>query len=326
SVYSDVLASDVPDDPFLQRELELYFPVQLRDAYTEQMKTHALRREIIATRLTNSTVNRAGITFVFRMADETGMSAPDIVRAHAAALEIFGATPIWDDIERLDGVVDVAVQRSMFMDVRTLAERASRWLLRNRRQPLQINETVSYFAADLARLAERLPELLTGGVSAAFSESVKGLVGVGVPEDLARRVAGLPAMLSGLDIIDIAQTTGKELEEAASVYFALGDVLVLDWIRDQIAKLPRDDRWGALARAALRDDLYSVRAAITAEVLRAGAAGRPGTEQVRAWFDKMGTACTRCLGALDEIVAGGRSDLATLSVALREVRGLAQSG
>jgi glutamate dehydrogenase len=326
AIYTELLGSDVPEDTFLHGELEDYFPAPLREHYAAQMATHPLRREIIATRLTNSTVNQAGMTFVFRLAEETGMSTADIVRAHTAAIEIFDIDEIWSQIDQLDEATPASVQVGLFGEARTLAERASRWLLRQRRQPLAITTTVEYFAADLQLLAERLHELLRGNDATTFAETVQRLEAVFVPGALARRIAGLPALLSGLDIIDIARAAGRNLEEAAATYFALGEMLNLDWVRDRIVELPRDDRWQALARTALRDDLYSVRAAITAEVLGKGSSGTDGAQQVELWFSKIGAAGGRCVSALEEIVAGGRGDLAILSVALREIRGLTHAG
>ena len=138
-------------------------------------------------------------------------------------------------------------------------------------------------------------------------------------------MASLPALFAGLDIVEIAASAARTLEEAAEVYFALGEPLLLDWLRDRIAALPRDDRWQALARAALREDLYAARASITTEVLRVGGSdGGSGTDLVRRWLAHMDVSADRCLAALDSISADGRSDLATLSVALREIRGLVQ--
>ena len=98
ALFGELLASDVPEDPFLGRELEQYFPEMLRSRYADQIREHPLRREIIATRVTNSVVDRAGTTFIFRLTEETGMAAPDVARAHTAAREIFGLRTLWAQI------------------------------------------------------------------------------------------------------------------------------------------------------------------------------------------------------------------------------------
>jgi len=325
ALYDELLASDVPEDRFLSQELERYFPSALRDRFGAQIRDHRLRREIIATCITNSVVNRAGTTFAFRLSEETGSTAPDIARAHTAAREIFGLRELWAQVEALDDVVATSTQISLFLEGRRLVERSTRWLLRNRRQPLDIAATVEFFKPGVPELADRLPELVTQSAAAALDDAIARHVEAGVPEDLARQVAALPALFSVLDITEVADSTGRSLSEAAAVYFALGQQLRLDWLRDQILVLPRDDRWSALARAAFRDDLHAVHASITAEVLRTSEPGSDGREQVLRWLGRIEAAANRCLLVLDDIAGGGRVDLATLSVALREIRGLIQA-
>ena len=135
----------------------------------------------------------------------------------------------------------------------------------------------------------------------------------------------MPALFAGLDVSDVARSVVRELEDAAAAYFALGEPLSLDWLLARIVALPRDDRWQALARAAVREDLYSARAWITAEVLRLGSPAMTGTEQVDRWLASMGDVADRCLAALDGIVTSGQTDLAALSVAMREIRNLVQA-
>ncbi|MCV2489243.1 NAD-glutamate dehydrogenase [Geodermatophilus sp. YIM 151500] len=321
--YDEVLASGLPDDAFLSAALAGYFPTAVRQRFADRLPEHPLRREIVATCVTNAMVNRAGSTFAFRLAEETGLPVPHIARAHIASWEIFGLADLQAEIESLADV-STEVRIRLLLEVRTLAERASRWLLRNRRQPLDIRSTVAHFAPAVPALADEIPRLLAGSEEAdeAFGAAVARCTGDAVPEPLARRVATLPALFSALDVIDVAGQTGRGREQVAAVYFALGQDLQLNWLRERILRLPRDDRWQALARAALRDDLYAVRASLTAEVLAVGGALQDSAALVRRWVDHNQPAVDRCLAVLRDIAADDRADLATLSVALREVRGL----
>jgi glutamate dehydrogenase len=325
-VYDELLASDLPDDAFLTAELRDYFPTAVRHRYADRLPDHPLRREITATRVTNAMVNRAGSTFAFRLSEEVGLPVPHIARAHIASWEIFGLADLQAEIESLADVSTEA-QIRLLLEVRTLAERASRWLLRNRRQPLDVRGTVEHFRPAVPVLADEIPRLLAGSEEAAeaFGAVIARLTADGVPEALARRVAALPALFSALDVIDVASATGRDLQEVAGVYFALDQHLRLDWLRERILRLPRDDRWQALARAALRDDLYAVRAALTAEVLQVGGTAQDSDELIQRGFAHNQSAVGRCLGVLGDIAADDRADLATLSVALREVRGLVSS-
>src|SRR3954471_19789356 len=251
-VYDELLASDLPDDAFLSAELAGYFPAAVRHRYADRLAAHPLRREIIATCVTNAMVNRTGSTFAFRLAEETGLPVPHVARAHVASWEIFGLAELQTEIESLADV-PTEIQIRLLLEVRTLAERASRWLLRNRRQPLDIRGTVEHFAPAVPLLADEIPRLLAGSAEAdeAFGAVIERFTTDAVPEPLARRVAALPALFSALDVIDVAHATGRERAQVAAVYFALGQPLQLNWLRERILRLPRDDRWQALARAAL---------------------------------------------------------------------------
>jgi glutamate dehydrogenase len=325
-IYDELLASDLPDDAFLSAELANYFPAALRNRYADRLPDHPLRREIIATCVTNAVANRAGSTFAFRLAEETGLPVPHVARAHVASWEIFGLAELQAEVEALADV-STETQIRLLLEVRTLAERASRWLLRNRRQPLDISSTVEHFAPAVPLLADEIPRLLAESEEAdeAFGAAIERFTADGVPEALARRVAALPALFSALDVVDVTRATGRGREQVAAVYFALGRHLQLNWLRERILRLPRGDRWQALARAALRDDLYAVRASLTAEVLQAGGPTQDSAELIRRWFDQDKPAFGRCLAVLRDVAADDRADLATLSVALREVRGLVSS-
>jgi glutamate dehydrogenase len=325
TLYRDLVDSDVVEDPYLFGELERYFPTPLRERFRGQMKEHRLRREITATHLANSMVNRCGTSFVFRLQEETGASSPEIARAYTAAREVFGMRDLWAQIEALDARLEARTQIRMLLDARKLVERATRWLLRNRRPPLDIAATVSYFAERAAELSGRIPELLLDGDREALESATEQLVEANVPPDLARRVATLRTMFSALDIVDVADATDHPVQTAAAVYFTLGDRLRLHWLRGHVEALPRDNRWRTLARAALRDDLYSLQAALTAEILRSVPGDLPARERIDAWVDDNREAVERVLQVLTEINASGAFDLATLSVALREIRNLTTS-
>ena len=314
----ELLASDLPEDPYLSSELELYFPTRLRDEFGVQLQRHPLRREIIATRVVNDLVNRAGTTFAFRLGDETGAGADDIARAYTVAREAFGLRGLWAEIEALDGLVPAATQIAMLLRARILLERATRWLLRNRRRPLDIAATVARFAPGAAALAEALPALLGPSEVEAARSKAAAFAEVGVPAELARRVAHLEALVPTFELVEIAAAAELDVAPVAEAYFALGARLELHWLRDRIIDLPRETRWEAMARAALRDDVYSEQAGLTAEVLRAGAG-------VERWLAANAGAVERSLQVLADIRSGGTLDLARLSVAVREMRNLIHS-
>ncbi len=325
TLYRELLDSDVTEDSYLSGELERYFPTPLCERFRDRMEEHRLRREITATQITNSMVNRCGITFAFRLHEETGAAGPEIARAYAAAREIFGMRELWAEIEALDARVEAQTQIRMLLDGRKLVERATRWLLRNRRPPLDVAATVSYFWERTAELFGRIPELLLDGAREDLERATEQLVEANVPPELARRVATFKTMFSALDIVDVAEATDQPVETAAEVYFTLGDRLRFYWVRSHVEALPRDNRWQALARAALRDDLYGQQAELTAEILRSTPEDLSAPERIEAWVDGNRGLVERTLQVLADINASGAFGLATLSVALREIRNLITS-
>jgi glutamate dehydrogenase len=232
---------------------------------------------------------------------------------------------LWAEIEALDNRVEAQTQTRMLLDWRRLVERATRWFLRSRRPPLDISATVSHFSEDTSGLTRRLSEFLLDGDREALDRVAEQLVEANVPPEVAQRVSILGAMFSELDIVDIATATDEALEEVASVYFTLGDRLRLHWLRGHVEALPRENRWQALARAALRDDLYGQQAELTAEILRNTDPQLPARERIEAWVDANRAQVERALQVLTDISASGAFGLATLSVALREIRNLITS-
>jgi len=325
TLYRQLLASDLPEDPYLSNELERYFPTPLRERFGEQMRSHRLRREITATSVVNDLVNKGGPSFAFRLGEETGAAPADIARAYTTACEVFDMRSLWAEIEALDNRVDAQTQTRMLLDWRRLVERATRWFLRSRRPPLDISATVSYFSEGTSELTRRLSEFLLDGDREAMDRATEQLVEANVPPEVARRVAILGAMFSELDIVDIATATDEALEEVAGAYFTLGDRLRLHWLRGHVEALPRENRWQALARAALRDDLYGQQAELTAEILRNTAPELPAHERIDAWVEANRAQVERALQVLTDISASGAFGLATLSVALREIRNLMTS-
>jgi glutamate dehydrogenase len=325
TLYAALLESDLPEDPYLARELAAYFPSPLPERFVSQMERHHLRREIIGTHVTNSLVDRAGTTFVFRIGEDTGAPPSDIARAYAIAREVFEMPSFWGDVEALDNVVSADTQIAMLLEARRLVERATRWLLRNRRRPLDIAAEVGRFAPGARALSEALPEILVEAERAAWDEHVSSLVSVGVPDPLAARVASLAALFSALDVVEVASDTGRPVDDVAALHFLLGGRLHLHWLRDQIAELPRSNRWEAMARAALRDDLFGLHAELTADVMREGPAEGTVAARLDAWMAANTQPVARCLEILGDIRTAGTYDLTTLPVALREVRNLIQS-
>jgi glutamate dehydrogenase len=322
----ELLRSDLPDDPYLDLDLRAYFPQPVQDGFLTQIRDHPLRREIIVTQVVNDLVNGAGMTFWPRLSGETGASPGELTRANFVAREIFGSLPMRQELMSFDNKLNAAVQTRMRLEMRTLVERASRWLVNNRRPPLDSQGTVDTFAEPVQRVMKELPDLMSGRELAAYQERRDRLASEGVPEDLASRVAVLPPAYMLLGIIEVADRAELDPAVVARVHFALGERLGLPALVQRILALPREDRWQTMARAALRDDLHAVHAQLTAQVLASTSPEDTAPARIASWEDDDDVVVPRAAGTLEEICADDQADLARLSVGLRVVRGLLSTG
>ncbi|HET7734690.1 MAG TPA: NAD-glutamate dehydrogenase [Nocardioidaceae bacterium] len=321
----ELLETELPDDPFLRSDLYVYFPTPMRQTYREQMENHPLRREIIVTQVVNDLVNGAGITFYHRLSEETAATAEELVRANFVAREIFGSRALIDEVNSYDNKLAADVQTLMRLEMRTLVERATRWLIINRRPPLDSEGTVDFFGVMAQQVMAALPDLLTGRERDAFSMRMHRLVDRGVPADLAARVAVLPPAYAVLPIVETAKRDDVDPLDVARLHFALGERLGLSALVARILGLPRDDRWQTMARAALREDLHAVHGQLTAQVLSETDSSQPVPARIADWEEGDEVVVSRAVTTLDEICADERADLARLSVGLRVVRTLLQT-
>jgi glutamate dehydrogenase len=325
-LFGRLLGSDLPEDEYLAHDLERYFPAPLPDRYGEKMRDHRLRREIIATVVANQLVDRAGTTFAFRLGEESGASPSSLARAYATAREVFDMRSFWAAVEALDNKVDAQLQLKMLIEGRRLVERASRWLVHENPGGLRIEEEVRRFEPGAELLREAIPDVLEDDERSAFTAEVDELTGAGVPRELATQVATFPSLPALFDIVAVAESTGRELEDVLHTYFQLGYRLGLGWLRERIYELPRANRWQALARAALRDDLLATHRELTREIIEAAKDGADAEQAIDAWVSDHSAAVERTLNTLADIRASRTYDTTTLPVGLREVRTLIRGG
>ncbi|MEU5690400.1 NAD-glutamate dehydrogenase [Actinosynnema sp. NPDC020468] len=329
----EVLASDLPSIDVIARKLPEYFPTELRSRFADAIAGHPLSREIITTVLVNEVVDGGGLSYAFRLAEEISASATDAVRAYAVVTAIYDLPSLWRRIGELDTLVPTAVQDDMVLETRRLLDRASRWLLTNRPQPLAVGATISRFAGVVAELAPRTSDFLQGHDKESVVAHTAKLTAHGVPEDLARRVASLLFSYGLLDVTEIAELAEREEGhalgaaerthvETAELYFALSEHLDADRMLSSVSELERGNRWHALARLALRDDFYSSLRSITVDVLRTSDPGDPAEVKIAQWEQTNASRLGRARAALAEINRVSRLDLATLSVAARQVRSM----
>jgi len=322
SLLADLNETDLADDPWFEKTLLEYFPPRMRNDFTQEIAAHPLRRQIINTEITNRLLNIGGITFAFRAQEETGATAIQVVKAALAAIEVFSIDQMWEWVNELDNQIPTTAQSALQLETRRLLDRATRWFLQTRTGDIDIAEQVTYFAPVVSQHSSGVSQMLTGNEAERFDRLTKRFVEAGAPEELARKAASGLDVFALLDITDICAKTDEASASVIPLYFTLSDRYDMDRTLLRITALPRGDRWTALARQALRSDLYQAIAALTSTVIDVTDATTSPQQRIAQWEEANAEGVTRARATLDEINAVEEPDLATLSVALRVLRNL----
>ena len=314
--------STVPDEPWFQRVMTGYFPPLIAQRFADDLASHPLHHEIITTCVVNDMVNRGGTTFVHRAMEETGADPAQIARAYTVSREVFGLEQLWAAIEALDNEVPTDAQHAAYHEVRRLIDRATRWLVDVRFPITDVAGEIERFRPTVQELSPKIPELLRGYERENLYAEADRLVGLGMPRDLALRIGELLSAFLMLDVVEIAQAGEHSPADIAQLHFAVSDRFSVDEMLTKITELPRDDRWSTLARAALRHDLYAALSTITSAVLTSTDGNLSATQRLVRWERANAARVARARATVSEALARDTVDLATLSVALRVMRGL----
>lgn len=321
-----LLGSLVPDDDYLTRDMETAFPPSLVSKFSEAMRRHRLKREIVSTQIANDLVNHMGITFVQRLKESTGMSPANVAGAYVIVRDIFHLPHWFRQIEALDYQVSADVQLELMDELMRLGRRATRWFLRARRNEQNAARDTAHFGPHLKELGLKLDELLSGEIRENWQARYQAYVEAGVPELLARMVAGTSHLYTLLPIIEASDVTGQDPAEVAKAYFAVGSALDITWYLQQISALPVENNWQALAREAFRDDVDWQQRAITISVLQQGDGTLDVEARLALWMEQHESMISRWRAMLVEIRAASGTDYAMYAVANRELLDLALSG
>ncbi|WP_100641451.1 NAD-glutamate dehydrogenase [Alteromonas facilis] len=310
---------DITENPYYDRLLVNAFPLVLRKKFAKQMQNHPLRREIIATKLTNEIVNDMGLNYMFRIQEETGATVAEVAIAYSIVKSIFGIGDLWQAIEQLDNKVPADVQLGMLEQARRTIRRASRWYLRHGNMGLGIEEAIAQYSDVYKDLRENLPEYLVPEEYKQVEHAAEKLIGQGVPEDIARSVASFSNMFCALDLAQIAQTDKRGNAIAAKLYYQLGSELELHWFLEQINNQSVSNHWQALARASYREELDWQQRSITNSLLMNAPNEKKAEVILQQWMDANEVLLQRWYHMMSEFKTSTTHDFAKFSVALREL-------
>ncbi|MFN2332325.1 MAG: NAD-glutamate dehydrogenase, partial [Halomonas sp.] len=320
----DLIVSEVPDDPVIERHVERIFPGVLAERYHDEMYQHRLKREIVATQVANDLVDHMGIVFARRLIDATGAGRAEIARAYVIAREVFQLGNLWEQIEALDNQVASNVQYGMMLDLMRLIRRATRWFLRSR-LGTNTGDTIDYFAPRLAQIQEGIGERLRGEELDAWELRRTELIEAGVPEALAGASAAAASLYAGLGIIQAARQANENPQRVSEVYYEVGNRLELPWLISKITALKVSDSWQAQARDTFRDDVDRQQLALTVSVLRMEGGANEASERVDQWLELHAGMHSRWRKLLEQVAIGGHGGFPLFAVAVRELVDLAES-
>lgn len=321
--FQQMLDSDVPEDPYLSKELVRYFPQPLQAKYAKAMENHRLKREIIATAVTNSTINRMGATFLLRMQEDSGRTPGEVAKAFTITRETLDARELWAQIDALDGQVAESTQIDALQVIWNLQRSFTRWLLSRPGAIPDITTAVARYHDGFKNIRAG-HGIIGDGERPTHDAAFADWKAKGVPESLAAQLAALPYLEPGCDIIELARERKLKPVDVAKVHFRLGEALRLPWLQEQIDALTVDGRWHAVARGVLREELATQQRILVGQVLNMS--GANADAKVKAWLGRDDQSLRFTLAMLTELAAQKTLDYPTASVAVQRLSQLAARG
>ncbi len=322
TVNAELVASGVPDDPYLGKELYRYFPDRLTETFPETVTGHRLRREVIATVLSNAMLNRGGPAFVNELSAATSADAGQIAAAYAAARDVYGTPDLNKEIDALDGLVPGRTQLLLYTEVQGLLRRESLWFLRNTSFEGGLAPLVERYSAGVADVKLLLGTLVGPWLEKYIAERAERLENARVARDLARRFAELPVLSLATDVVLVAERTGATVPEAATAFFGVLDAFGLGRVIEEGNSIVLADRFDRMALDRALANLTRAQRDLTTDVLAMG--DGDVASRFEAWRNARPEAITRAATAVRDLTEGDMT-VSRLSVAAGLLSDLARS-
>jgi glutamate dehydrogenase len=320
-----ILATDVPEEIYMDLVLKSCFPKMLQDLFGDRMQNHPLRREIIATKLCNIIINEMGFAFVYRLQDETGASVASIVRAYMITRTVLGMESAWKEIEALGNTVNAQKQFELMMLYVRISRRVTRWFLRTQRKSLAISEVLKTYTKGVEALRKVLPDAFGPHQKQLYDEYYNEQVEAGVPKHLAHELSVTRGLFSAMDIIDISHKKKMSIALVAEIYFGIGEYLDITWIRNQVISHSAENNWESLSREALRDDLDWQQRQLTDGLIAYDSKDTDLRIKLESWGDAHSDLMERWRSILLELKSSTGLNYTMFFVAIRELIDLSQT-
>jgi glutamate dehydrogenase len=309
----------ITKNSYYEKYLVNAFPPMLRDKYRAQMQEHPLRSEIIATKLTNEMVNDMGLNFVFRLAEETGASVPEIAHAYSVIKGVFDMGTLWEEVEQLDNKIDAKVQLQVLDGMRRTLRRTARWYIRHGDKQADIKAAIEKYQSSFAVISKNLGQYLVASEFSEVEKRTEQLISQNVPAQYAYRIASLSNMFSSMDLVQIAEHEQRSVDVVARLYYQLGNKFELHWFLEQINLQNVGNHWQALARASYREELDWQQRALTCVLLNSAPKSDDADAILEKWVDENEVKLGRWYHMMTEFKTSDNHEFAKFSVALREL-------
>jgi glutamate dehydrogenase len=308
------------DDSFFDKEISDYFPAQLQKNFSKEVCSHSLRNEIIITHVTNNVINRCGMTFVIDMMEKAGANADDVVRSYVVTEEIFGLRTMYEEVDQLDYHVPVSIQINLFFRIKQLQERICLWLLSYCTHPLKIVENIDFFKQGVTQLSKKLISLLDDNDQERLNHRYQEFINQGVPELLAKKIANLSFINASCDIIRIAHYAQLDPLIVGNVYFKVGNIFHLRWLRQMTRKVEVQNHWEAKALSNYVEEFYTFQSLLTLNIVPLYESSKDN--MIDVWVENNKTKVQQLNELIKEMRTHGHVDLPMLVVVNNHLQGM----
>lgn len=325
-IKQEILKTDLTENAYLSQLLYTAFPQKLNDNFKNVLDKHPLRREIVATQLSNLLVNEMGVTFVFNVSNETGATIPEIIRAAVVASRIYGSHDIQKIILSFNFKLPAKQQYTLLGNMRRLIYLSTRWFLkRNIITNENMESIIQKYAKGVGQLKDLIPQLM-GGYSKDYLKILSDeFEKYEIDPQHAKHIAAIRSSYTALNIIDISLINNFDLPKTAITYFNVGEYFNLLWFRDHIANDNRDGYWETLSRLVLRDELDNLQKKITISVLTKTHKHNDTENYIARWSETNTQCLARWHKILEMVHSSSTTDYTIFFIALGELTNIIQN-
>lgn len=315
-----LLATDVPDHHSTKDLLLEYFPVPLRKKYEKEIMRHKLNREIKATILANSLINRLGPTFIQKTVDKTGASIVDVAKAYFVVRSSFCIKSILNEIESLDNQVPAQVQLKAMREVANMVEHTTNWMLTRLGREIDLENDISTFTKGVKSLEKILPDIIGEHDKEEMVARHYNWNSNGLSEELSLKISLMPILSSACDIISLSVDEGTTIKQAGSIYFKIGDYFHMNWLRSQAGYIKPTSKWSAEALSGMINQIYGCQAGLASHIINN--AENTTIKSVDKWLKTNKRKADQVYHTVSEMKTSMNVDLPMLVIAEQNLRNL----